>query len=102
MKLHKHLCAVASLTLLISTVLDVNAQTIVGTILGTVRDSSGAVIQSSKISITNEATNVEYQAESGAEGEFVAPNLPPGMYTLTAEANGFAKRVVKGVTLLAA
>jgi hypothetical protein len=101
MKLHKHLCAVAGFTLLISGVVAIKAQSISGTILGTVRDSSGAVIQNSKISITNEATNVEHRAETGAEGEFVAPNLPPGVYTLAAEADGFARRVVKGVTLLA-
>ena len=77
------------------------AQSITGTILGTVRDSSNAVILGSKILITNEATNVEYRSETGATGEFVAPNLPAGVYTVSAEADGFTRRVVKGVTVLA-
>ena len=59
------------------------------------------MITGSKILITNEATNVEYTAESGATGEFVAPNLPAGVYTVSAEAEGFTRRVVKGVTVLA-
>src|SRR6186713_1267761 len=78
-----------------------HAQSITGTILGTVRDSSGAAIQTSKILITNQDTNVEYRSETGATGEFVAPNLPAGVYTVSAEADGFTRRVVKGVTVLA-
>ena len=102
MNLHRffRIC-VAAFTLLISSSALLKGQSITGTILGTVRDSSSAVITGSKILITNEATNVEYTAESGATGEFVAPNLPAGVYTVSAEAEGFTRRVVKGVTLLA-
>ena len=44
---------------------------------------------------------MEYPSETGATGEFVAPNLPAGVYTVSAEADGFTRRVVKGVTVLA-
>ena len=102
MNLHRffRIC-VAGFTLLISGSALIKGQSITGTILGTVRDSSTAVITGSKILITNEGTNVEYTAESGATGEFVAPNLPAGVYTVSAEAEGFTRRVVKGVTVLA-
>jgi len=92
---------VAAFTLFIAGSALVEAQSITGTILGTVRDSSAAVILGSKILITNEATNVEYRSETSATGEFVAPNLPAGVYTVSAEADGFTRRVVKGVTVLA-
>jgi hypothetical protein len=97
----KRLHLVAGFTLLTFAFTGARAQSITGTVLGTVRDNSGAVIQKSIVSVTNEGTNVEYRAETGADGEFVAPNLPPGVYTVTANAEGFARRAVKGVTLLA-
>jgi hypothetical protein len=77
------------------------AQNITGTILGTITDSTSAVITNAKVTVTNEATNVATNAYTSATGEFVAPNLPPGIYTVSAESAGFATRVVKGVTLAA-
>jgi hypothetical protein len=77
------------------------AQNITGTILGTITDSTSAVITNAKVTVTNEATNVATNAYTSATGEFVAPNLPPGVYTVSAESAGFATRVVKGVTLAA-
>ena len=77
------------------------AQNITGTILGTVRDNSGGVLQDSRVTITNEGTNIEHATRTSATGEFVVPNLPAGVYSVSAESAGFTRRVVKGVTLLA-
>jgi hypothetical protein len=77
------------------------AQQITGTILGTVKDVSGGVISSAAVTVTNEDTNITSKAATGANGDYVASNLPPGTYTVTTEFTGFKKNTVKGVRLLA-
>jgi len=67
------------------------AQTYQGRILGVVTDQSGAVVPSAKVTITNTATGVTRSLVTSASGEYVAPNLEPGPYSVTVEANGFQK-----------
>ena len=70
-----------------------------GTILGTVTDSTGAVVPNAKITVTNTATKVAFQTLSNGAGDYNAPALNPGTYTVTAEARGFQKAVVTSFTL---
>lgn len=70
----------------------VRAQTFTGTFLGTVVDSSGAVIAGAKISVRDIATNLERSTASNDQGFYELPLLPPGTYQLQAEMQGF-KRV---------
>lgn len=77
------------------------AQSISGTIVGVVTDVSGASVSGAAILIVNEETNFEYRAATGAAGEYSAPNLPPGTYTVKTEVSGFKPSVMKGVRLLA-
>jgi len=67
------------------------AQTYQGRILGLVTDQSGAVVRGAKVTITNTATGVSRTLTTTAAGEYNAPNLEPGPYTVTAEAPGFKK-----------
>jgi hypothetical protein len=76
------------------------AQNIAGTIVGAITDASGASVTSATVTVVNEQTNIEYKAASET-GEFVAPNLPPGTYTVKTELTGFKPSVVKGVRLSA-
>ena len=76
------------------------AQNVTGTIVGTVRDATGAPVQSVGITITNEDTNVEFKTQSSSSGDFTAPGLAAGNYRVTAEAPGFRQSSVKGLTLL--
>ena len=50
------------------------AQTTTGTIVGTIRDSSGAIIAGAKIRVTNEGTNIAISVTSNDSGDFVVPN----------------------------
>jgi hypothetical protein len=68
-----------------------SAQTYQGRILGLVTDQTGAVIPQAKVTITNVATGVSRSLATTRSGEFVAPNLEPGPYTVTIEADGFNK-----------
>jgi hypothetical protein len=67
----------------------VYAQAPTGTILCTVRDESGAVIQNATITITNKSTNVSRTITTNTEGLYSAPALQPGDYELRAEMKGF-------------
>jgi hypothetical protein len=61
-----------------------------GAISGTVRDSSGASLPGATITMTNPASAVTQTAATN-QGDFVSPPLPPGTYSVTAEAAGFKK-----------
>jgi hypothetical protein len=56
-----------------------------GTIVGTVTDQSGAAVPDAAIVITDVDTRTSTRATSNASGEYTAPALPVGRYTLTAE-----------------
>jgi hypothetical protein len=70
-------------------VVGLHAQTYQGRILGVVSDQNGAVIPGAQVIITNTATNTSRTLTTGGAGEYVAPNLEPGPYTVIAEARGF-------------
>ncbi len=55
-----------------------------GTILGTITDSTGAVLPNVKVTVTNTATNAAFNTESNSAGDFNAPSLNPGTYTVSA------------------
>jgi len=67
------------------------SQTSEGRILGTVYDQSGAVVAGANVTITNTATGVIRQLVTSGAGEYVAPNLEPGSYTVEAERAGFKR-----------
>src|SRR6478609_168710 len=75
------------------------AQTTTGTIQGRVTDESGSVIPQAKVTVQNEATTIQQVVTSSAEGNFVLPYVPPGVYTVSAEKEGFDKSVTTGVRL---
>src|ERR1700722_13446288 len=62
-----------------------------GTVLGTVTDSSGAILPDVKVTVTNTATNVPFHTVTSSAGDFLAPSLFPGTYIVSAEAKGFQK-----------
>lgn len=70
-----------------------------GTILGTVTDSTGAIVPGAKVTVTNTATNVALQTVSSSAGDYNAPSLNPGPYRVTVEAPGFQKSVTNAITL---
>jgi hypothetical protein len=67
------------------------AQNAAGRITGTVTDPSGAVVAEAKITVTNVATQVKYEATSTTDGYFQVPLLPIGTYDVTIEKSGFVK-----------
>lgn len=70
------------------------AQSDTSQISGYATDATGGVVPGATVTATNEVTGLERQAETNEKGYYVAANLPPGLYTISAEAQGF-KRYVK-------
>jgi hypothetical protein len=64
-------------------------QAVTGTLLGTVQDSTGAVIPGANVTLTNEGTNVTNKTISSQQGFYTFPNLLPGQYLVTVEVKGF-------------
>lgn len=90
----------ALLLVVLALVFSLAAQEITGTILGTVKDPSGAVIPNATVTVLNTDKNVVMRTvTSNSAGEYVAPLLPIGHYSVTATAPGFKKMVQTDITL---
>ena len=69
----------------------------VGSVSGTVRDSSGAIVTGVRLTLTNTATNAQFVTTTNPEGEFQFLQLAPSTYSLAAESPGFKKSSVPSV-----
>ncbi|HET9410159.1 MAG TPA: carboxypeptidase regulatory-like domain-containing protein [Candidatus Sulfotelmatobacter sp.] len=65
----------------------------------TVKDPKGDLVNNANVMIRNSAKGIERAATSDGEGGYNARLLPPGTYTVTVEARGFAKVENTGVTI---
>jgi hypothetical protein len=83
------LLVVLAVLFLTAVVGEVRAQGITGRISGTVTDAQGAVVPDVKITIINEETKLARPLSTDEKGFYVAPNLPSGPYSVTAEKTGF-------------
>jgi Carboxypeptidase regulatory-like domain/TonB dependent receptor-like, beta-barrel len=60
-----------------------------GSIAGTVTDASGAIIAGAKVTVTDVQRGVSRTLTSDTAGNYSAPSLTPGDYSVTAEYKGF-------------
>ena len=79
-----------------------HAQVTSGTISGSVKDSSGAVIPNATVTVRAGAIGLTRTTKSSPSGEFVVPDLPPATYDISVEAQGFKSLESKGIVLSAA
>ncbi len=78
----------------------VYAQAVNATLLGTVTDSSGAVVGTAKVTITETNTAVSRAGETNSSGNYAFPDLPPGQYTVSVELEGFKKESRRNIDLI--
>lgn len=71
----------------------------VGSIVGTAKDSSGALVRDASVTVTDVATNVSQKTRTNSAGEFSVRFLKPATYRVTVEAQGFSKAEVDSVTV---
>jgi hypothetical protein len=62
-----------------------------GTVSGTVRDQSAAVIPEASVTLTNTGTNVASRTKSNQAGFYLFPGIIPGEYRLAVESGGMQK-----------
>jgi hypothetical protein len=77
------------------------AQQTTGDILGTVTDSSGAIVPKAAITVENVATHEIRKAVTSDGGDYVVNLLNPGTYNVSAAAPGFQRFIVSSVILAA-
>src|SRR5258706_2598556 len=76
------------------------AQDTNGSIVGTVQDPSGAGVPGATVTITAaERTAVLRVAKTDSDGNYSAPLLPEGLYSVTVESKGFKKSIQKDIRL---
>ncbi len=76
------------LGLFLAAVLALQAQTGNGSIVGTVRDASGAVVPTAQVTLTHTATAETFSATTNGAGLYVFPSLVAGSYEILISAKG--------------
>jgi hypothetical protein len=70
-----------------------------GTITGSVVDTSGAIVPTAKVTLTNPATGQKLTVETNSEGAYTFLSLTAGRYSVTAEKEGFRKAEAPNVVV---
>jgi len=65
------------------------AQELSGGITGNVADATGALVPGTNVTVKNLDTNLEVKITSAANGTYLAPDLPPGRYSVSFVKEGF-------------
>jgi hypothetical protein len=73
------------------------AQFETGNVVGTIKDSTGAVVPGAKVTLTNTQTGVTNEKSSDANGSYEFFTVRPGTYVITAEKDGFSIALVDNV-----
>ena len=90
----------AAITLSISSLAFSQAQT--GSLSGTVSDQSGAPLAGAAVGAKEDRTGVAVHTVTSEAGIYVFPNVPPGIWTITAEKPGFKRSVQNGIEIFIA
>ena len=75
------------------------AQRDLGTLTGTITDTTGAVVSTARVTITEQATGVKDIVATDSSGTYIRPLLKPGTYTVEVEATGFNKAIQRDIPL---
>ncbi len=101
----KNLRAAYGLALLAIVCLLINApahaQSVYGSVFGTVTDKTGAVIPGATVTVTDEAKGTVETATTNESGDYNVSHLVPDTYDVKVEAKGFETFLSKGVSILA-
>src|SRR5215831_3188108 len=77
-----------------------NAQSVTATLVGAVRDQSGAAVPKAALELTTLDTNVKRALLANESGDFTIAGLAPGTYRLVVSQQGFKQTVVDRIELL--
>jgi carboxypeptidase family protein/TonB-dependent receptor-like protein len=85
--------------LLFSAGVRLRAQALYGSIVGTIADSSGAVVPGATVKVTESGTGQVRQTISNETGSFSFPTLPQGTYSVAVSHQGFENFIERGVAV---
>jgi hypothetical protein len=68
-----------------------------GSVTGTVKDPSGALVAGAQCTLTNSGTNISQQVKSTTAGAYTFEAVPAGTYTLKVVASGFKEYILSGI-----
>ncbi len=77
------------------------AQSVYGSIFGTVTDKSGAAVPDAAVTVTDEAKGTAVTVTSNASGDYSVPHLIPDVYDIKVTAKGFKAFETKGIQVQA-
>ncbi|HEY8151024.1 MAG TPA: carboxypeptidase-like regulatory domain-containing protein, partial [Vicinamibacteria bacterium] len=75
------------------------AQSMTGSLTGTIVDQTGAIVVGADVTLINEASRDVRRTKSNSDGYFAFAAVPSGTYTVAIETPGFSKYEQKGVGL---
>ncbi len=77
-----------------------HAQVLKAQVLGTISDTTGAIIPGAKIVLTEQQTNSSREGETNESGLYIFTNLDPGLYQVEVEVEGFRKAIRADIDVL--
>src|ERR1041384_2432400 len=96
---HARLAAVVVLLIGFFATSSLSGQVATGSIVGTVKDSSGEVVPGAQVTIREINRNTTTSVVTDASGVYTAPFLVPGTYEVQVELQGFKTWVPRGIVL---
>lgn len=91
--------SILALIFLISTGIVTLAQVDTASVVGTIRDSSGAVLAGATATATNVDTGIKTTVKSGTDGNYFITPLKIGRYSVSVEASGLRTEVRQNIVL---
>jgi hypothetical protein len=76
-----------------------DAQSVYGSVFGTVTDKTGAAVPGATVTVTDESKGTVVTATSNASGDYTVPHLIPDVYDLKVSASGFKTFEAKGISV---
>jgi len=92
-------CSWALALLMFAGLVPAHAQQITGTIVGAVKDQTGALVTTATVKATNLDNGFARTVKTNSYGEYRIDYLPVGRYTVVAEASSFKRFVQENITL---
>ena len=96
---HASLAFTVAAALLFFSAIPAHAQVDTGSILGTVTDASGAVLQGASVTLTNEDTNAALTTTTEADGSYKFTPVRIGHYKVTVSFQGFQNSEQRHITV---
>jgi hypothetical protein len=79
----------------------ISAQSTTASLVGTVTDSTGAIIPGSDITVKNKGTGEVRREKAASDGDYAINLLPPGDYSVTVSMSSFKTFEIENITLAA-